>query len=179
MNNININIKTKVYTNLIIEEIQDISKKTIHYQGIVADVVKGILSDDSTLEAIARVAWDDEMKGVCAYTPEQLLELAPHGFNPCPIDLFVNGKADLKTAIKECFSATFSSVWDDDEWAENAGGELEELGFDLFQRTSGKTKEDVWLATDKEGNALCDLCPDCREKANDEKVIDLGSNKVN
>lgn len=175
----NNNIKAKVYTNLIIEEIQSISNKTIHYQGIVADVVKDILSDDSMLEAIATVAWNDEMKGVCAFTPLQLLELAPHGFNPCPIELFVNGKADLKTAIKECFSTTFSSVWADDEWAENTGSELEELDFDLFQRTCGKNKEDVWLATDKEGNALCDLCPDCREKAMDEKVIDLGSKKVN
>jgi hypothetical protein len=176
----NINIKTKVYTNLIIEEIQSISKKTIHYQGVVADEVKDILSDDSMLEAIASVAWDDEMKGVCAYTPEQLLELAPHGFNPCPIELFVNGKADLKTAIKECFSVTFSSVWDDDEWAENTGSELEELDFDLFKKTCGNNEEDVWLATDKEGNALCDLCPDCREKdMAGDKVIELDTKKVN
>lgn len=153
----NIQIKTKVYTNLILEEIQSKSGKTIHYDGILADAVRDILSDDGELDAIVRVAWDEEgRKGVCPFTPEQLLDLAPHGFNPCPIDLFLNGFTDLKNAVEECFSVTMSSVWDDDEWAENKSEPMEELDFDLFHEENGNG--DIWLATDKDGEAICDLC---------------------
>ena len=160
----NTEIKTKVITNSIVREIRETVHKNIDI-GVVADAVHEILSDDDTLDAIKHVAWDqDHKKGVCAFTPEQLLELAPNGFNPCPIDLFVKGECDLKHAIEECFSLTFSSAWDDDCWMENSGDDLEDLDFDLFQVTYGDRTEDQWLATDKEGNALRDICPECREK---------------
>lgn len=166
----NIQIKTKVYTNAIIEEIRRVSGKTIHYFGIVSCIVKDILSDEKTLDAIVTCAWDEnEKQGVCVFTPEQLLELAPHGFNPCPIELFLNGSMSLKDAIEECFSVTMSSVWDADEWAENSGDGLEKLDFDLFECTCGNRKEEKWLATDKEGTPLCELCPDCRENATKEE----------
>ena len=159
----NIEIKTKVITNFIVREIRETVHKNIEI-GVVADTVREILSDDDLLDAIKRVAWDqDHKKGVCAFTPEQLLELAPNGFNPCPIDLFVKGEYDLNHAIQECFSLTFSSAWDDDLWMENSGDDLEEIDFDLFQVTYGDRTEDQWLATDKEGNALRDICPECRE----------------
>lgn len=164
----NIQIKTKVYTNSILEEIQHISGKTVHYAGIIADAVHDILADEKGLEASARVAWDDDhKKGVCPFTPEQLLELAPHGFNPCPIEVFLEGKTDLRGAVELCFEVTMSSVWDDEEWADNNSENLPELSFDLFQTEDGKRSE--WLATDKDGNPLCELCPDCREKAKKEK----------
>ena len=164
----NIQIKTKVYTNAILEEIQRISGKTVHYAGIIADAVHDILADEKGLEASARVAWDDDhKKGVCPFTAEQLLELAPHGFNACPIEVFLEGKTDLRGAIELCFEVTMSSVWDDEEWAENNSENLPELDFDLFQTEEGKRSE--WLATDKNGTPLCELCPDCREKAKKEK----------
>ena len=160
----NIEIKTKVITNSIVREIRETVHKNIDI-GVVADTVHEILSDDGYLDAIKRVAWDeDHKKGVCAFTPEQLLELAPNGFNPCPIELFVKGEYDLKHAIEECFSLTFSSAWDDELWMENSGDDLEELDFDLFEVTYGDRKEEQWLATDKEGNALRDICPECRGK---------------
>lgn len=160
----NIEIKTKVITNSIVREIRETVHKNIEI-GVVADTVREILSDDGLLDAIKQVAWDqDHKKGVCAFSPEQLLELAPNGFNPCPIDLFVNGEYDLNRAIQECFSLTFSSAWDDDLWMENSGDDLEEIDFDLFQVTYGDRTEDQWLATDKDGNALRDICPECREK---------------
>lgn len=159
----NIEIKTKVITNSIVREIRETTHKNIDI-GVVADTVHEILSDDGMLDAIKSVAWDqDGKKGVCAFTPEQLLELAPNGFNPCPIELFVKGEYDLKHAIHECFSLTFSSAWDDDCWMENSGDDLEELDFDLFKVTIGDREEDQWLATDKDGNALRDICPECRE----------------
>ena len=97
----NIEIKTKVITNSIVREIRDTAHKNIDI-GLVAGTVREILSDDGLLDAIKNVAWDeDDKKGVCAFTPEQLLELAPNGFNPCPIDLFVKGELDLKHAIEE------------------------------------------------------------------------------
>lgn len=164
----NIQLKTKVYANLILEEIQHISGKTVHYAGIIADAVHDILADEKGLEASARVAWDDDnKKGICPFTAEQLLELAPHGFNACPIELFLEGKCDLREAVELCFEVTMSSVWDDEEWAENNSENLPELEFDLFRTEDGKRSE--WLATDKDGNPLCDLCPECKEKANNEK----------
>lgn len=175
----NIEIKTKVITNSIVREIRDTAHKNIDI-GLVAGTVREILSDDDLLDAIKGVAWDeDDKKGVCAFSPEQLLELAPNGFNPCPIDLFVKGELDLKHAIQECFSLTFSSAWDDELWMENSGDELEELSYDLFEVTYGNRKEEQWLATDKNGNALRDICPECREneKAGD-KVIELDTKNV-
>lgn len=154
----NIQIKTKVYTNAIIEELRKVSGKTIHCFGIVSDIVKGILSDEDKLDAIVTVAWNDDKKqGVCAFTPEQLLELAPHGFNPCPIELFLNGSMSLDEAIEECFSITMSSVWNADEWAENSGDGLEELDFDLFECTFGNRKKHKWLVTDKNGKPISEL----------------------
>lgn len=175
----NIEIKTKVITNSIVREIRDTAHKNISI-GLVADTVREILSDDGLLDAIKNVAWDeDDKKGVCAFSPEQLLELAPNGFNPCPIDLFVKGEYDLKHAIQECFSLTFSSAWDDELWMENSGDELEELSYDLFEVTYGKHTEEQWLATDKDGNALRDICPECREKENaGDKVIELDTKNV-
>lgn len=158
----NIQIKTKVYTNGILEEVRELAGKTMD-AGLVADTVRGILSDDSELEALASVQWDEESKeGVCAFTPEQLLELAPHGFNACPIERFVSGEVDLETAIGFCFQQTFSEAWDGDSWETGAG--CDKLDIDLFQVTYGDHTEDQWLATDKEGNPLREICPECRAK---------------
>lgn len=171
----NIQIKTKVYTNRIILHIRETFHKNIDFC-VIADTIKEILSDDSMLDAIASCAWDeDDKKGICAFTPEQLLELAPYGFNPVPINDFVLGHEDLKSAIHNCFSQTFSDAWDAESWAENGGGDLEELNYDLFEQTlPAGNKRDVWLATNKEGVALCDLCPECRgEATGGGKVIDL------
>jgi hypothetical protein len=171
----NIQIKTKVYTNRIVLHIREVFHKNID-TGVIADTIKQILSDDGMLDAIASCAWDeDDKQGVCAFTPEQLLELAPYGFNPYPINDFVLGHADLESAIHNCFSQTFSDVWAADSWAENGGGDIEELNYDLFEQTlPAGNKRDVWLATNKEGVALCDLCPKCREESNsDGNVIDL------
>lgn len=171
----NIQIKTKVYTNRIVLHIRYMWHKNID-TGVIADEIKKILSDDGLLDAIASVAWDEDRKtGVCAFTPEQLLELAPEGFKPDPIDDFVLGHEDLESAIHNCFSETFQSVWNDEMWAENGGEDLEELDYDLFEQTlPAGNKRDVWLATNKEGVALCDLCPKCREESNsDGNVIDL------
>ena len=166
----NIQIKTKAYTNAIIEEIRRVSGKTIHYCGVVSDIVKNILSGEQMLNTIATCAWnEDEKKGVCAFTPEQLLELAPHGFNPCAIELFLNGEMSLKHAIEKCFSVTMSSVWDADEWAKNSDDDLEELDFDLFECNCGNRKENEWLATNREGTPLCDLRANCRENAKKEE----------
>ena len=175
----NIEIKTKVITNSIVREIRGTAHKNIDI-GLVAGTVSEILSDDGLLDAIKQVAWDeDDKKGVCAFNPEQLLELAPNGFNPCPIELFVKGEYDLKHAIQECFSLTFSSAWDDEEWMENSGDELEDLAYDLFEVTYGDRKEDQWLATDKDGNALRDICRECREKDKaGDKVIKLDTKNV-
>ena len=171
----NIEIKTKVITNRIVREIRDIAHKNIA-TGVVATTVRKILSDDGLLDTIKEVAWDEgKKKGVCAFDPEQLLELAPNGFNPCPIELFVKGEYDLNHAIQECFSVTFSSAWDDEAWAENSGDELEDLPYELFEVTYGDRKEEQWLATDKDGNALRDICPECREK---DKVIELDTKNV-
>lgn len=158
----NIQIKTKVYTNSILEEVRSLTGKTMD-AGIVADTVRGILSDDSELEALATVWWDEQgVNGVCAFTPEQLLELAPYGFNACPIERFVSGELDLETAIGFCFQQTFNDAWDGDSWETGAG--CAELDLDLFQVTYGDRTVDQWLATDKEGNPLRDICPECREK---------------
>ena len=175
----NIEIKTKVITNSIVREIRGTAHKNIDI-GVVAGTVREILSDDSLLDAIKQVAWEeDDKKGVCAFTPEQLLELAPNGFNPCPIELFVKGEYDLKHAIQECFSLTFSSAWDDESWMENSGDELEDLAYDLFMVTYGDRTEEQWLATDKDGNALRDICPECREKDKaGDKVIKLDTKNV-
>lgn len=165
----NIQIKTKVYTNAILEEIQERTGKTIHYVGIIADAVHDILADEKGLEAMVSAAWDDERKhrGVCPFTPEQLLEMAPHGFNPCPIEMFINGETDLRTAINLCFELTMSTAFDEEEWAENISEKLPELDFDLFHKEDGNGTE--WLATDKDGKPLCNICPDCREQAKKEK----------
>lgn len=158
----NIQIKAKVYTNRILEEVRSLTGKTIE-AGIIADTVRGILSDDSKLEALATVWWDEQgVNGVCAFTPEQLLELAPAGFNACPIERFISGEVDLETAIEFCFQQTFHDAWDGDSWETGAG--CAEIDFDLFQVTYGDSTVDQWLATDKEGNPLCDICPECRAK---------------
>lgn len=158
----NIQIKTKVYTNRILEEVRELTGNTID-AGLVADTVRGILSDDSELDALASVWWDEHgVNGVCAFTPEQLLELAPHGFNPCPIERFVSGELDLETAIGFCFQQTFNDAWDGDSWETGAG--CAELDVDLFQVTYGDRTVDQWLATDKEGNPLREICPECRAK---------------
>lgn len=164
----NIQIKTKVFTNRIILHIREAFNKNID-ASVVADTIREILADDSMLDAIATVAWDEDgKKGICAFTPEQLLELAPDGFNPCPIDDFVSGELDLKRAIENCFSQTFHEAWSDECWEDNGGDDLEELCYDLFEVSFGEHKEDQWLATDKEGNALRDLCKECRGKADTE-----------
>lgn len=158
----NIQIKTKVYTNRILEEVRELTGKTID-AGIVADSVRDILSDDIELETLATVWWDEQcVNGVCAFTPEQLLELAPHGFNPCHIARFVYGEVDLKNAIRFCFQQTFHDAWAGDSWETGAG--CAEFDLDLFHVTCGDRTEDQWLATDKEGNPLCELCPECQEK---------------
>lgn len=167
----NIQIKTKVYTNRILEEVRDLTGKTIN-AGIVADTVRDYLSNEDMLDACARVQWDEENKeGVCAFTPEQLLELAPHGFNPCPIERFISGEVDLGSAIGFCFQQTFSDAWSDESWETSAG--TAEVDYDLFQVKYGDRTEDQWLATDKEGNPLRDVCPECRakEKQPDLKVV--------
>ena len=167
----NIQIKTKVITNRILEEVRSLTGKTIH-AGLVADTVRDYLADEDRLDACARVQWDEENKeGVCAFTPEQLLELAPHGFNPCPIERFVSGELDLDSAIGFCFQTTFSEAWADESWETSAG--TAEIDYDLFQVTYGDRTEDQWLATDKEGNPLRDICPECRAKEGqpDLKVV--------
>ena len=159
----NIQIKTKVITNRILFEIRDLTNRSMKYAGVVADIVRDILSDDKELDALLRVQWDEEhQKGVCPFTPEQLLELAPHGFNPGPIARFVYGEVDLETAIQFCFQQTFNDAWAGDSWETGAG--CDKLDFDLFQVTCGDRTVDQWLATDKEGNPLCELCPECQEK---------------
>lgn len=167
----NIQIKTKVITNRILEEVRELTGKTIE-AGLVADTVRDYLVDEDRLDALSRVQWDEESKeGVCAFTPEQLLELAPHGFNPCPIERFISGEVDLDSAIGFCFQQTFSDAWDGDSWETGAG--CAEIDIDLFQVTYGDRTEDQWLATDKEGNPLRDICPECRakEKQPDLKVV--------
>ncbi len=158
----NIQIKTKVITNSILEEVRELTGKTID-AGIVADAVRGILSDDSELDALATVWWDEQgMNGVCAFTPEQLLELAPHGFNPSPIVRFVYGEVDLETAIQFCFQQTFHDAWAGDSW--ETGDGCDKLDIDLFRVTCGDRTEDQWFVTDKEGNPLYEPCPECEEK---------------
>ena len=173
----NIQIKTKVYTNRIVRHIRTMWHKSID-TGVIADTIKEILSDDGMLDAIASCAWDeDRTNGVRAFTTEQLLDLAPDGFIPDEIDDFVLGDEDLETAIQNCFSETFRSTWNDEMWAENDNEELDELNYDLFEQTlPAGNKRDVWLATNKEGVALCDLCPKCREESNsDGNAIDLNA----
>lgn len=172
----NIQIKTKVITNRIIGRIRELTGKTV-YTGIVSGIVREILADDDLLDALLVCEWDEELKkGVCPFTPEQLLELAPGGFNPCPIDRFISGDVDLKHAIEFCFQQTFFDAWDDESWEENIGKDLEEIDYDLFQVTYGERTEEQWLATDKDGNALNGICPDCREKL---KVIPGGKQVKN
>lgn len=81
--------------------------------------------------------------------------------------MFIKGETDLRTAINLCFELTMSTAFDEEEWAENISEKLPELDFDLFHKEDGKGTE--WLATDKDGNPLCELCPDCRENAKKEK----------
>ena len=159
----NIQIKTKVITNRILIEIRELTGKTME-AGVIAGIVRKILSDESELEALSTVWWDElDINGVCAFTPEQLLELAPHGFNACPIERFVSGEVDLEHAIGFCFQQTFDDAWSSDSWETGEG--LEKFDFDLFQVSNGNYTGELWLATDKEGNALCDMCPECRGKA--------------
>ncbi len=164
----NIQIKTKVYTNVIVAHVRGQFGKDIDFS-LVADTVNEILEDDKYLDVLARVAWTDDVegcgkKGVCPFTPEQLLELAPYGIVPGPIETFLDGSWDLKRAIAHCIQVTMVDAIDDDNWEENKDCDLPEVDCDLFEVTYGDCTEDQWLATDKDGNALRDLCPDCRGK---------------
>lgn len=181
----NIQIKTLVYTNRIVEHIREEYKKTID-TGVIADIIKKFLADDDMLDAMVSTSWDAKGHGgVCAFTPEQLLELAPYGFNPYPIEGFVNGDRDLKSAIDDCFSQTFHDAYTlvfgeytivCREGGDSEGEELEELTYDLFHQTLVGTPDkemsgrDVWLATNKDGVALCDL-----GKSDDKDHIDTTS----
>ena len=189
----NIQLKTKVYTNSIVAHVRGQFGKDID-SGVVADTVKEILEDDKYLDAIASVAWSDDVegcgkKGVCPWTPEQLLELAPYGIVPGPIETFLDGSWDLRRAIAHCIQVTMVDAIDGDSWEENRECGLPEVDYDLFQVTYGDSTEYQWLATDKDGNALRDLCQDCREKASVEldrqmpeeeqrKIVDLTMRQV-
>ena len=177
----NIQIKTLVYTNRIVEHIREEYKKTID-TGVIADIIKKFLADDDMLDAMASTTWDAKGHGgVCAFTPEQLMELAPYGFNPYPIEGFVNGERDLESAIDDCFSQTFHDaytlVFGENTIVCREGGDsedLEELTYDLFEQTlPAGNKRDVWLATNKDGVALCDLCPKCREESKSDGNVHL------
>lgn len=166
----NIQIKTKVITNKILNDIREHSCKAIQYTGVVRDIVKGILSDESELDTLLEVEWDSEKRpGVCPFTPEQLLELAPYGFNACPMERFVSGELDLRTAIEFCFQQTFFDAWDERNWEDELSKDFPEFGYDLFQIQYESGTKEEWLATDEEGKPLRELFPHCREKAKGKK----------
>lgn len=164
----NINIKTKVYANAIVNYVRSSFKKDLDIS-LVGDIVRDTLKDEGWLDAAAYVAWTDyaSKKGVCPFSPEQLLEMAPFGLVPGPIELFVKGQADLDSAVQECIQLTMVDAIAPENWAEETEFDGEELSYDLFYdegRPADDPKNREWWVTDKDGNRIADLCPECREE---------------
>lgn len=129
----NIYIKTRVYANRIVEHVREEFGRDIDEELVCQEIME-TLRDERMLDAIAGIVWHEQLghKGGLPYAPMDILELAPHGFNPCPIEQFVNGHVDLREGIGECFSQTMLEALDEDNWAENQEFSGEELTVDLF-----------------------------------------------